>query len=57
MAKSHTMIFDDNDIFMEIYFDTILYNKLSIACTKMAKIAVANTQLPFCFETVFFCVS
>ena len=57
MAKSHTMIFDDNDIFMEIYFDTILYNKLSIACTKMAKIAVANTQLPVCFETVFFCVS
>ena len=56
MAKSHIMIFDGNDIFMEIYFDTILY-KLSIACTKMAKIAVVNTQLPVCFETVFFCVS
>ena len=40
--------------FFTYIFDTILY-KVSMACTKMAKIEVANTQLPVCFETVFLC--
>ena len=40
-SKPRTMTFDENE-----FFDTILY-KVSIACTKMAKIEVSDTQFLF----------
>ena len=62
-SKRRIMIFDENEIFMEMYFDTSLYKSVNdlyqnsnAKTTKMAKIEVENTHSPVCFKTVF-CVS
>ena len=55
-SKPHITIF--NEIFFlyhSLYCVNGLYQNLNANFTKMAKIEVANTQLPVCFETLFLC--